>query len=212
MGRTTKQKFKSAFRTKERAKEAFGRRLSSVIDQLNTAKDELPYGMNTFLYQAYDRSDQHRLYIKTETEGARFFPNIFDKQARENIRGKGSPTNRMDTPASRKLKGKDVSDSIKHGLNIFKGRADALGRHGEKFSDLSSETRDGFKELLRLAHRCPDPIGTMFKSELLEGTKLDGKLEDALKGESGRCHDRESRTRQTGSQRRQGGRLPMQDE
>ncbi len=91
------------------------------IDFYDGAEDPnhlLPYGMNTFLFQAFTTAEgEERLFIKTETESARVSAAMFSM--------------RSDKPESRPISiREDIPRSIKHGINLIhamRGKHDDQG-------------------------------------------------------------------------------------
>jgi len=101
----------------------------------------LPYGMNALLLQQFKRDNEDGeieefLYVKMETESARFKP-AFKKKG--------------DTPDARPLEKEDVHRAILHLKNLLIPEKDksGLSRHAEKYGDIPKEIRDNYDNLRR---------------------------------------------------------------
>ncbi len=110
---------------------------------------ELPYGMNTLLYQAFERDNDKRLYIKLETEGSFF-------EAEElTTKGRVKHDDQID---QRSFRASDIGDFVGHATNYITGKKEpnALARHGETAKDIPQAVKDQYKKIYDAIENAPD--------------------------------------------------------
>ena len=111
-------------------------------------EQRLPYGMRTLLFQQYKREGQQRLYLKMETEGARFNPTHSAE-----LGGREEPS----ASDIRPMQAADVPEAISHLKNLLIAEKDTSGlaRYGEKFGDLPKDMQAAYRDIVQTALKNP---------------------------------------------------------